>query len=290
MKMICWCVVFMFLVICCVACLSIFCSSSSAPDLTVMTCNTGDLSAHKRPTSEKIIEAIGVSSAPDVILLQEVYGEEQARILARGQGMAHFAFSFYTGKSNGVAILSRYPLENSDTLHFAVSHTGYGAIAADIRVGKQTITVVSVHMDNVYWDMVEHRKAFKGGQVDVNVASAISFMKSEFWSDSTRKQSVQEFMEWLESRGCGTVIVGGDFNTVPLSRAVRAMGAHFSDVLWPSLHYWSGTYKRLSFPIMPRIDYLFYSKGVECLSSAIGSISPGDHYPVLAAFMISGSR
>ena len=111
-----------------------------------------------------------------------------------------------------------------------------------------------------------------------------SFIKCEFWSDSTRKQSVQEFMEWLESRRCESVIVGGDFNTVPLSRAIRAMGAHFSDVLWPSLHYWSGTYKRLSFPIMPRIDYLFYSKGVECVSSAIGSISPGDHYPVLAAF------
>ena len=195
MKMIYWCVVFILIVICCVACLSFTCSSSSAPDLTVMTCNTGDLSGHNRPTSEKIIEAIGMSSAPDVILLQEVYGEAQARILARAQGMAYFTFSFYTGKSNGVAILSRYPLENSDTLHFTVSHSGYGAIAADIRVGTKTITVVSVHMDNVYCDMLEHRKAFKGGQVDVNMASVISFIKNEFWSDSTRKQSVQEFME-----------------------------------------------------------------------------------------------
>jgi endonuclease/exonuclease/phosphatase (EEP) superfamily protein YafD len=252
--------------------------------VSVMTFNTGDLSGHPRPSTAAIAGAIEAESVPDVLLLQEIYGEKQAGALARALGRDHFVFSFYTGQSNGVAILSAYPLENSDTLYFEGSPSGYGAIAADIRVGGQVVTVVSCHLDSAYWDMENHSKVLADGEVKVSLDAAIDFVRTEFAGDSSRSRAVREMIDWLDRRGNPRVIVGGDFNTIPFSRAVRTMGTRFRDTLWPSLQYLGGTYRRLSFPVSPRIDYLFYGQGLACMSSRIGRHSAGDHYPVMAEF------
>lgn len=253
--------------------------------VSVMTCNTGDLSGHGRPVNADIIKAVSAGAVPEVLLLQEVYGREQAGALAKALGMSHVAFSFYRGKTNGVAVLSRAPLENVDTLYFPDSRTGYAAIAADVRVGKRRVTVVSLHLDNVYWDMKKNHKIFRGGKVAVKLDAVVSFLKTEFLSESTRSRSVRALAAWLEKRGNGAVIVGGDFNTIQFSRAVRFMDKCFDDALWPSAAYLAGTYHRLSFPVQPRIDYLFYGGGVRCLGAKIGAESPGDHFPVSARFI-----
>ncbi|MCA1793217.1 MAG: endonuclease/exonuclease/phosphatase family protein [Desulfobacteraceae bacterium] len=148
--------------------------------VSVMTFNTGDLGGHPQPTTVEIAGSIEAESVPDVLLLQEIYGEKQAGELARALG--------------------------------------------------------------------------------------------------------RELIDWLDRRGNPRVIVGGDFNTIPFSRAVRTMGSRFRDTLWPFLQYLGGTYRRLSFPVSPRIDYLFYGQGLTCMSSRIGRHSAGDHYPVLAEF------
>jgi endonuclease/exonuclease/phosphatase (EEP) superfamily protein YafD len=281
-----------FAAVCCAGCFAVDGGSrdeGSDGDLVVVTCNVGDLSGHTRPASEDIIKVLAkaADADADVFLLQEVYGLEHARILARGLGKAGVVFSFYTGQPNGVAILSDYPLENSDTLYFTGSRNGYGAIAADIRVKDRVITLVSLHMDSAFWDLdiKDHRKALKDGQLAVNLDAAVSFVKTEFFAESARSRAARELTAWLEQRGSTTVIAGGDFNTVPFTRAVRAMaGAGYKDALWPSLEYLSGTYHRISFPVKPRIDYLFYTGDVQCLSAGIGESSPGDHYSVWGRF------
>jgi len=53
--------------------------------------------------------------------------------------------------------------------------------------------------------------------------------------ETTRGRSVDEYLEWIGSEGAEKVIIGGDFNTVFYSRAIRKMGAVFEDVLWHSL-------------------------------------------------------
>lgn len=254
--------------------------------MSVMTFNTGDLGGHPRPSTAAIVEAIEAESVPDVLLLQEIYGEKQAGKLARALGLDHFVFSFYTGQRNGVAILSAYPLENPDILHFAGSALGYGAISADIRVGGQAVTVVSCHMDSVYLDKKKRGNVVVDGQVKVSLDAAIDFVRTELVGESSRSRSARELIDWLDRRKNPWVIVGGDFNTIPFSRAVRIMGERFQDSLWPSLQYLASTYRRLSIPVSTRIDYLFHGQGLTCMSSRIGRHSAGDHYPVLAEFEV----
>ena len=58
------------------------------------------------------------------------------------------------------------------------------------------------------------------------------------------------------------VILGGDFNTFPGSRAIRVMDRHFQDALWPGLDYLTGTYFKIDFPLRPRYRLYFSFGGV----------------------------
>ena len=95
--------------------------------------------------------------------------------------------------------------------------------------------MVCCHMDSVFWDLENHGKVLADGQVKVGLDAAIDFVKIEFVGKSSRNRAVRELTDWLDCRKNPRVIVGGDFNTIPFSRAVRAMGERFQDSLWPSL-------------------------------------------------------
>jgi len=80
------------------------------------------------------------------------------------------------------------------------------------------------------------------------------------------------------------IIIAGDFNTIPFSKAIRKMGKKYNDALWPSFDYLTGSYNKLSLPIKPRIDYIFHSQGLERITASVIKESAGDHYPVRAVF------
>jgi len=98
-----------------------------------------------------------------------------------------------------------------------------------------------------------------------------------------------EVLEFVGDRMGRGVIVGGDFNTVPFSTAVRAMERRFEDALWLKADYLGATYKAVMFPVKPRIDYIFHSADMRCLSASVIREGPGDHYPVRAVLATQGA-
>lgn len=181
-----------------------------------------------------------------------------------------------------MAILSGLPLLNPDRIYFKTSKYGYGAVAADVMVGRnlkvrpKKVQVVNVHMDRIDSVIMKDKK------VDVNLGFLLKFAKNEIFGDSVRSQSAQELMQWLGEKKADNVILGGDFNSVPFSKTIRIIGSRFDDALWPSLKYLSGTYKRLNFPVAPRIDFLFFSSNLQCRQASVLPLNPGDHFPVRA--------
>ena len=257
--------------------------------LKVMTCNIGDLSGYRIISSEKVVDFLKLCGVPDVLLLQEVRSEYEAQYISDKLGLKYFVFLNDLQQIHGIAILSRFSLLNSDQIYFKTSKYGYGAVAADVMPGhgdadtdtlnitQNKIQVVNVHMDRI--DNV----TMKGKKIAVNLSSVLGFVKNEILGNSVRSQSAGELIQWLEKKKAGdnNIIIGGDFNSVPFSKAIRIMGSKFNDALWPSLKYLKGTYKRLGFPIAPRIDFLFLSPNLMCSKANILPISPGDHFPVV---------
>ena len=244
--------------------------------LEVMTCNIGDLAGYKIRTPGNVVDFVKLCGIPDILFLQEVGSENEAEFFSDKLGLKYFVFLNNFQRDDGIAILSGMPLLNPDSIYFKTSKYGYGAVAADVVAGGKSVQVVNVHMDR--FDSI----TMKNKKIEVNLRSVLRFAKNEILGDSVRSQSAKELMQWLEKKKADNVIIGGDFNSVPFSKAIRIIGTRFDDVLWPSLKYLTGTYKRLNFSVAPRIDFLFLSSNLQCSQASVIPISPGDHFPVKA--------
>ena len=120
--------------------------------------------------------------------------------------------------------------------------------------------------------------------IDLTIGTALRLLKNELVQETSRSRSVEELLSWVSAQNYEKIIIGGDFNTVPFSTAVRKMNGRFKDTLWPGLNYFAGSYNKLSLPIKPRIDYIFHSPGLKRITASVIKESAGDHYPVRAVF------
>jgi endonuclease/exonuclease/phosphatase family metal-dependent hydrolase len=256
--------------------------------LEVITCNIGDLGGYRKLTRDKIVDFFKLCGIPDILLLQEVRNKKWAEYFSNKLGLKYCVFFNDFQSDHGMAILSGLPLLNPDGIYFKTSEYGYGAVSADVMVGdtmkgtrnlkvtRQKIQIVNVHLDRF------NQITVKDKNIEVNLRSVLRFAKNEILGDSVRSQSAGELIQWLGKKKADNVILGGDFNSVPFSKAIRIIGSRFDDVLWPSLKYLTGTYKRLNFPVAPRIDFLFLSSNLRCRQASVIPMSPGDHFPVKA--------
>lgn len=223
--------------------------------LRVMTWN---LWWHFGPFEQRqraIVEVIR-SAAPDIICLQEVWSDEhadQAVDLGEALGMDHVRTDpvFYDGQSFGNAILSRWPIERTESsaLPNAVGDPGHRRIVAGVAdTDWGPWPIASTHFD--------HR----------------------FDASATRQQQAIRLLELGRGwRGDPTtdlpLIVGADINAVPDTDEVRTLtgrrsgvdGIVFSDV-WEQSgigigHTWRAANPYSADSAWPdrRLDYLFVS-------------------------------
>jgi endonuclease/exonuclease/phosphatase family metal-dependent hydrolase len=138
----------------------------------------------------------------------------------------------------------------------------------------------------VHLDQIPSKRRLKNGYVEQTVEHTARQLKTEILDDTVRSCSIQELIAWVHGKEPQAVIIGGDFNTIPFSKAVRTMNATFDDALWPSKDYFTGTYFKIKSPLLPRVDYIFHSADLCVSNPGVIRISPGDHYPVRATFHI----
>ena len=250
-------------------------------DISIMTCNIGDIEGGNPLGSEQVAEFIHDCGMSDVLLLQEVRGEKEAAYLSNLLNRPWFVFlPDFDSPNMGIAILSRWPVLNHDSLYFNDSQRGAGAIAAEIHIKGVPLLVVNLHLDR-------YRGVVLGNdRVSVFRDQVIQFVKKEMMEESIRSKSIRELLNWLDKKNSAHVVLGGDFNSIPFSRTIRLISPWFDDLLWPSLDYFKGTYTKLDFPIFPRIDFLFVSTNIVRKSARIIQKSPGDHYPIWAVIQV----
>lgn len=207
---------------------------------------------------ERIAGVLSRSGA-DLIALQEVDRNvkrtdqvDQLQVLARLTGMhsAFAKFMNYGGGEYGLAILSRYPMMNTRTIHLPPGKAEPRSALA-VRVEHPDlgpITFVCLHLD---W-------------LD---------------NDTERYAQAQALMATLDDVG-DTVILAGDFNDQPGSRTIRLMKQSFTDASKPEHAPWT-------FP-SPKpereIDFVMYRSAhrIRGFSHVLDEHVASDHRPVLA--------
>ena len=179
------------------------------------------------------------------------------------------------GHHYGVSILSRYPLIDSGFYYFRASKSGRGALRATVAVNGLKLRVCSVHLDRI--DPITEDK----NGVHLSWDDAVFLLARETTEETVRSRCVEELLAWV---GSDRVIVGGDFNTVFCSKAIRKMETVFVDALTGSSDYLTGTYSKSGLPVAPRLDFLFHSMDLRCIKACVVRESAGDHYPVWGEF------
>lgn len=243
--------------------------------LAVLTQNIGTFNS-KRADMQRVTELMEQAGHLDILLLQEVPGEALAWKLAGDLKFEYCVFAPYSKAGDGLAVIPRYPLKSLDVIRF----NPYAAMAVEADIDGVKLLLLSVHLERIRGVQVSETR------IDLSWETAVKLIADEMIQETPRTRAVDVLLSWIIMQPYEHVVLAGDFNSVPFSRPIRAIGSKFNDVLWPGLHYLSGTYNHLPFAVQPRIDYIFHSRKLECLSADVIPRSAGDHYPVRAVLSV----
>lgn len=191
---------------------------------------------------------------PDLVSFQEV-SFDWAKALENGLAKEYPFYKVINDRdeSQGIAIFSKYPIENSEILEW------YGTvnITGQIRVGKEDINFLCLHTRS------------PTNRAKWNIRNAHLVRAKDYISDKE-----------------GEFLVLGDFNTVPWDK--RLLSFKSSTNLRDSRKKLTPTYPTWN-PFLGQIpiDYIFYSQGIGCDSLDAVKIT-SDHKAIMGTFQIVG--
>lgn len=246
--------------------------------VVVMTYNIGNLINSKKVAMDELVKIIGKVS-PDIIMLQEAYG-------SRGQELAkRLGYSILKFKGMGhVNLLSRLPMK----LFAAKRLTGYqgdkNLVCGEIDVKGKKVLACSVHLSSIFV-----KRSAQNGKVLTSKTRLAGMFLREILFSTKRSKEAEELVKWVKSQGYKNIVIGGDFNSFFVSKAIRIMTKDFYDTAWLTPAFFSSSHKPVldgwSLPI--KVDYIFVSKNIRYSGSRIIKESPGDHYPVITSISLN---
>jgi len=209
---------------------------------------------------------------PDVVALQEVdrfstraNGLDQAAELAERTGLSHhchFQATRYFGGGYGVALISRYTLEEQTQVQLPRL-----ADEEPRTVGRAEITV-------------------KGQPVSIYV----THLANALGNTGLRASQSRAILELIEADPNAAKLVMGDLNDGADSDAVRVLSQRLRDAFDHAGEGPSGTYPLPLFLPTLRLDYVLASTDLVPLCSFVIRSEASDHYPLVAEFQLGGAR
>lgn len=237
----------------------------------VHRCRGGD----GRLSPSRIAEVIA-SCQPDIVALQEVDvgrrrsgGIDQAEVIARELGMQmHFHPAFHVLEERyGDAILTAHPSEivraaNLPGLQHYPGMEARGALWAKVEIDEREVQIINAHIGLLAWE---------------------------------RKIQVEALLgpDWLGNGACrDPVILLGDFNAIPRSRAYRRLAQRLRDAQRVSHNIVRTTFPA-RLPVM-RLDHIFVSPSIRVLRTEVVRTPlariASDHLPLVMDFEIEAPQ
>jgi endonuclease/exonuclease/phosphatase family metal-dependent hydrolase len=181
----------------------------------------------------------------------------------------------------GMAVFSKYPIVASRDTVFEMQN---GMIQADIKVGKDTVRVISVHLFSMTLKLKSllNQRTVKG--VAREGKSTARLIKRGF---SNHALEVAALVSWAEASPY-PVIVCGDFNETPYSYVYGKSRSILRNAFEQRGSGFGFTFNEA--PYFIRIDHQFYDKSkLELLEfETVDSVRFSDHYPILGTYRVVG--
>lgn len=235
------------------------------------------------------------SQKADILCLQEFFEARSPKELYSNinyiQQRMHYPYYFFSrdyirfdgSYEAGVVIFSRYPIVDSSVLRYSRPdglRATESMIAADIRVGDDTIRVFTTHLQSVLFRSKDFHDIEIIKNVDDSMLSASrSIAKKLRYAFKHRGDQAEQVREQLEKCPYPGVICG-DFNDVPNSYAYHTIRGDWQDAFLKKGFGIGRTYVHLS-PTL-RIDYILASRDFDVLQCRRFVTPFSDHHSVVA--------
>jgi len=243
--------------------------AASPTPLTLMTFNIWVGS--RLPRTAQVIQQ---NNFPDIVALQELSPWMMKSIMQEVGQVYPYSLFEIGGKSDGLGVLSRYPITKLSSKHFfALS----GQIQVmRVQVGTQTFILYNCHP--------------RSSNVMLYLRYGQSVPDEVEYTFDIRRALIKQLMTDIAER-TEPVIVMGDLNSTPQSDVYRLLTRKLADtqrtVGWGFGHtYPAATIIFRDLPLFPRlirIDMILYTADFIALNSRVSDVhGESDHLPVVA--------
>lgn len=200
----------------------------------------------------------------DIVCLQEYTKRGNVKF-------PNYKHKFIFGRSGlmGQAILSKYPIIDSGHIEFP--HSGNNVIFADIKKGKDTLRVYSMHMQSV--------------KISPDIHETIDEEKSKIifgrLSNAFKKQQLQAELFDAHKKDCAyPMIICGDLNNSAFSYVYRSVKGKMKDAFEEAGKGFGKSYNYKYYPA--RIDYIFTDRQIDVKQyTTFDTFANSDHFPVM---------
>ncbi|CAB5151549.1 hypothetical protein D3OALGB2SA_4832 [Olavius algarvensis associated proteobacterium Delta 3] len=252
---------------------------SGATHLKIISFNAGT-GKNPVPNLDHVIEAIQATGVPaDVLLAQEIPWSVKHDDLARKLGFKHFVSGLILNPRCTRAIFSRtklidpFVIETERSPQKRIFTSAPGALCATTVIRETHVLLCSVHLETMRNEMSADESIDDTGVI-------FRYVQHELFNQNIRSRSVGTIIEKMSEIAINRVIIAGDFNTFPFSKAIRKMGSVYNDAFSFSTAFFKGSYIDSPFCIKPRLDHIFHSPNMSARKSTVHDITSGDHVPI----------
>ncbi len=230
--------------------------------------------SHHYKAMEHNLDLMGLYE-PDILLLQEhrdFAGSPSDLDIRETLGLKHYVFFNYGDASlvHGMAIYSRFPIEDTQQIKLRPQWDDRSLGLAKININDRILNVGVVHFPNK--DMRDE---------NLNVKISTMFLLKEIFGKNIRTKQAKHLVEVTQDLHNSPLVIGGDFNAVPFSRAWRLMHGAFVDA-FPITKMFNGTRSvKPGSDFEVKIDHFFHTKSVESIESSVGYKQGSDHRPII---------
>ena len=248
-------------------------SLNSQKFIKVMSFNVGGSSIVHPPPIKEVVKIIKLEN-PDIVFIQETKSIKRLKKIAAALDY-YFLPNTSNKKYTDASILSRFPITLKEMLTLKGWNKNTQAILGEIKLKDKPILVISVHLKNIIL------KKDKNRHITTNILKLLEVLLRETFFENYRSIGVEQLVKNISKYNYENIIIGGDFNSVPFSKAIRKMRTYFKDCSWLNKSFFQSSVKAkfLFFPI--KVDYIFVSNNLECSGTKILQESPSDHFPIV---------
>ncbi len=237
---------------------------------------------NKDPEAAQNMLDVVIEEDVDIVCFQEflVRKNEGITLDVLKKKFSDLPFYYINDKGN-LAIFSRYEIVKSEDIKFSKEHSG-SCFFSDIKSGSETLRIYNCHLESNRFSKEDYDfiNNLKKNAEEQNIEGAKGITKR--LAHAFKKRSIQaDIIRNKLGESPKRHIICGDFNDSPISYSYYKIKGNLIDSFTEKGCGLGSTYIG-DFPSF-RIDYIFYTNDLECISFKKIKQKFSDHYPIITS-------